>query len=136
MSDDPHGAPASLAPDQRTASRSPDARTMAELAGVFDRVRDHWDWKGRIDAVIPAASQGIVAEAIWWFTETEAVFEPVPRTPGRLRVTADGYRRGPYGDPHDLGSPRPRAAPPGATWSPQRRSYTTAADPSSTHERS
>jgi hypothetical protein len=117
-------------------TRSPDARSLAELAGVFDRVRDQWDWKGRIDAVIPVACRQVVAEAIWWFTQTEAVFEPVPRTPGRLHVTADGYRLGPYGDPNDVAPMPPCAAPPSASWFPRRCSSEPAMGLTPTKERS
>ena len=67
---------------------------LGELAAAFDRVRDPRDWQAPIHALIPLAERPLVDEAVRWFTSTTPRFEAAPDDPGRLVVTAAGYRRG------------------------------------------
>jgi hypothetical protein len=68
-----------------------------QLASVFDRVRDPYDWKAPIAAEIAAADRVAVERAVHWFTDTVPVFLAVPGESGRLVVMARGYRLGPSG---------------------------------------
>jgi hypothetical protein len=71
---------------------------MDQLATAFDRVRDSQDWKAPISAEIAATDRGLVEMAVLWFTNTVPSFATSPDTSARLRVTASGYRGGPFGD--------------------------------------
>ncbi len=70
---------------------------MDRLASAFDRVRNAQDWKAPISADIPSADRHLVEMAVLWFTNTVPVFL-VAMEGDRLRVTATGYRGGPFGD--------------------------------------
>lgn len=70
---------------------------LEQLASAFDRVRDLRDWMAPVRAEIPAAAQSVTYEAVRWFTDTIPEFEASPEHPGRLKVTAAGYRLGPEG---------------------------------------
>ena len=72
---------------------------LEQLAAAFDRVRNPRDWKAPIRAVIAAGERSVVEQAVLWFTETVAVFEPARGEAERLMVTAPGYRLGPAGNP-------------------------------------
>lgn len=69
---------------------------QARLTPWFDRVVSKVDWKAPIKAFCRAEDMAITAEAIAFFTATEAAFEDAGC--GWLRVTATGYRMGPAGD--------------------------------------
>jgi hypothetical protein len=68
-----------------------------QLAAAFDRVRDAQDWKAPIRAVIPAPERPLVAQAVYWFTDTVPEFVPTQAGADRLEVRALGYRLGPAG---------------------------------------
>lgn len=74
---------------------------MDQLASAFDRVRHPHDWKAPIRAEIPAEERPVVEKAVWWFTRTIPVFEPVPGAGNRLMVVAGGYRAWEAGDTPD-----------------------------------
>lgn len=76
-------------PQQETGFR------LDELASAFDRVRNPRDWKAPVRAEIPASARAVTEQAILWFTDTLPEFEASPEHPGRLTVTARGYRMGP-----------------------------------------
>jgi hypothetical protein len=67
---------------------------LDQLAAAFDRVRDPRDWKAPVRGEIPAAAQAITEQAVRWFTDTAPAFEASPEHPGRLTITAPGYRLG------------------------------------------
>ncbi len=71
---------------------------LDQLASAFDRVRNPRDWMAPVRAEIPAAEQAVTAQAVRWFTDTTPEFEPSLADPGRLTVTAAGYRLGPAGE--------------------------------------
>lgn len=69
--------------------------SVAEMEAAFDLVKPAEHWKAPIDAVIPAEKRAVVAEAVAYYTATEAEFAPAGF--GELRVTAAGYWAGPAG---------------------------------------
>jgi hypothetical protein len=70
-----------------------------ELKPYFDQVYPTSDWKAPIDAFCRREDKEKVAEAVKFFTATEATFqEPVPPSKDWLRVHSIGYRAGPAGD--------------------------------------
>lgn len=71
-----------------------------QLKEAFDKVCDKTDWKRPIDSVCRSQDVPIVADAIQYFTATEAHFDYLGVVNGNhmLKVRADGYRRGPAGD--------------------------------------
>ena len=80
-----------------TAPTARSSHSHADLEQAFRKVSDPNDWRGPIDAVIDDADRHVVGEAVAYFTATSAEFHPVPGQPGKLRVTAVGYRCGPAG---------------------------------------
>lgn len=69
----------------------------AELAGLFDSVKDPVDWRAPIRANVHPMLWPGIREAIIFYTATEP--RVVGGTPdGRLTIEADGYRAGPAGD--------------------------------------
>ena len=79
-------------PEQETGFR------LDQLASAFDRVRNPRDWKAPVRAEIPAVARSVTEQAVRWFTDTTPEFEASPEHPGRLTVTARGYRLGQAGD--------------------------------------
>lgn len=76
------------------AGASPEVTTgypLDRLTSAFDRVRDAWDWKAPIEAVIQEEDRPLVEQAITWFTGTPPAFAPAPQQPGYLIVRAQGY---------------------------------------------
>lgn len=69
---------------------------QARLEPWFNKVSSSNDWKSPIKAFCKVEDMNITAEAIAFYTSTVASFESVGH--GWLKVTADGYRRGPAGD--------------------------------------
>ena len=68
-----------------------------ELTPYFEAVQDRGDWKNPIDGFIREEDIQKTASAIMFFTATTASFENTT-SPGWVRVTSEGYRRGPAGD--------------------------------------
>lgn len=68
------------------------------LSASFDWVADKNDWRAPIDAVIDPSDDRLqfLLIAVRFFTGTELKFHGVGE-PGKVRVTADGYRNGPCG---------------------------------------
>jgi hypothetical protein len=71
------------------------AYSVAEMEAAWELVAPAEHWKAPIAAEIPAEKAAVVAEAIAFYTATEAHFEPAGA--GKLRVTAAGYWAGPAG---------------------------------------
>jgi hypothetical protein len=67
---------------------------LESLEQAFNSVCNRDDWKAPIETVIFPADQAIVAEAIAFYTATEAVFI---KQGNMLLVKALGYRNGPAG---------------------------------------
>jgi hypothetical protein len=67
----------------------------AEMEAAFALVSPAEHWKAPIAAEIPVEMREVVAEAIAYYTASEAVFAEAG--PGRLHVTAAGYWAGPAG---------------------------------------
>lgn len=65
------------------------------LQDIFRRIQNPADWRAPIKAVCEESERDLVAEAITFFTATEARFSPAEN--GTLWVNADGYRNGPCG---------------------------------------
>ena len=74
---------------------------VADLHKAFNLVIDPEDWRGAIDAVIPAIEAPITTQAITFYTGTVAKETPVDPPTGFdgefVRVTSVGYRNGPCG---------------------------------------
>jgi len=68
--------------------------TQFELDKAFESVQDPADWRAPIDSLCYAANEDRVAAAILYFTATKATFHECDE-PGKVRVTALGYRMGP-----------------------------------------
>lgn len=66
-----------------------------QLEDAFDFVANRDDWRGPINAVIPAEKQEVTAEAILFYTATTAKFSPYAKD--LLRCESIGYRNGPAG---------------------------------------
>ena len=74
--------------------------TREQLKEAFDKVQNKDHWKNPIDAVIPKQAMDITADAIQFFTGTQAFFNSNNLTlaqceAGMVRVTAIGYYAGP-----------------------------------------
>jgi len=67
-----------------------------KLKPLFDSICDPKDWKAPIKAYVRDFKRADIAEAIVFYTATEAAFEDAGN--GWLKVTAPGYRMGPAGD--------------------------------------
>jgi hypothetical protein len=66
------------------------------MQDAFNLVCNPADWRAPIyDAVIDAADEDRVREAVIYFTATVPTFSPMKG--GKLRVNAVGYRNGPAG---------------------------------------
>ena len=70
--------------------------SLAEIKKAFNKVQNPSDWKAPISATIKENEREVMAEAIKFYTATEAHFRPAG--PGLLSVYAKGYRLGPAGD--------------------------------------
>lgn len=70
---------------------------ISELRAAFEEISDPEDYKGPIDAVIPASKFDLYKNAVIFFTATD--FHMVrPVDSERVRVMSVGYRVGPAGD--------------------------------------
>ena len=74
--------------------------TRDQLKEAFEKVQNKDHWKNPIDAVIPKQAMDITADAIHFFTGTQAFFSSNRLTlkevqDGCVRVTAIGYYAGP-----------------------------------------
>ena len=72
------------------------------LKNAFDKVKNNSDWKKPIRATIKIGDREIVAEAIYYYTSTNATFSSVPKNSKFIKVRAPGYRNGPAGDGNGL----------------------------------
>lgn len=64
-----------------------------ELATAFQKVQDKAHWKNPIKSTCTKDELEVVAEAIIYFTATEASFQPIGID--LFKVTAPGYWAGP-----------------------------------------
>lgn len=76
--------------------------TVAELHKAFDIVADPNDWRGPIDAIVPAAEVAISVQAIGFYTgagvRTNRADAPAGCEGGEFwRLQSVGYREGPAG---------------------------------------
>jgi uncharacterized heparinase superfamily protein len=74
---------------------------------AFNQICDPNDWKGPIDAIVPAMQFKVYADSVEFMTGTEAVIHERDETGRRMydtagnqlfRMTSVGYRAGPCGD--------------------------------------
>ncbi len=81
-------------PDQHITVTVVDA-AVARLQECFDNVAPADDWRGAINAIVPALDVLDTVKAIIHYTATAPII--VEHGPGTFRVVAAGYRAGPAG---------------------------------------
>ena len=70
---------------------------ISTLRSALQKVTDPLDWKGPIEAWVPAKKMRVTLIAIKYFTATEGKVTAID-SDGKVHIIAPGYRQGPAGD--------------------------------------